>query len=255
MKIIISPAKKMMYEDVISPKQMPCCLDKTDILMQYLKGLSYDQLKKLLACNDDIATLNFNRYADMDLYKNLTPAILSYDGIQYKYMAPHVFEDSYFDYIEKHLRILSGFYGVLKPFDGIVSYRLEMQAKLKTDFCKNLYDFWGKDIYNEVKDDLIFNLASEEYAKTVRKYVESDIRFIDCIFGELINGTVREKGVYVKMARGEMVRFMAENNVQNIDDIKNFNRLGFSYDESLSEENKFVFLKGENNVRSRNKSA
>lgn len=247
MKIIISPAKKMMYEDIILPKQMPVFLNKAEILMQYLKGLSYDVLKKLLACNDDIATLNFNRYTDMDLYKNLTPAILSYDGIQYKYMATQVFEDCYFDYIEKHLRILSGFYGVLKPFDGIVPYRLEMQAKFKTDFCKNLYDFWGQDIYNEVKDDLILNLASEEYAKIVRKYIESDIRLIDCVFGELIDRKVREKGVYVKMARGEMVRFMAENNIQNIDDIKKFNRLGFSYNKSLSEENKFVFLKGELN--------
>ncbi|MCI8521487.1 MAG: peroxide stress protein YaaA [Clostridia bacterium] len=244
MKIIISPAKKMMYEEVISPKQTPCFIDKTEILMQYLKELSYVELKKLLACNDDIATLNFKRYADMDLHRNLTPAILSYDGIQYKYMAPQVFEDSYFNYIEKQLRIISGFYGVLRPFDGIVPYRLEMQAKLKTDFCKNLYDFWGGDIYSEVKDDLILNLASEEYAKTVQKHVESDVRFIDCIFGEMIDGKVREKGVYVKMARGEMVRFMAENNIQDIDDIKNFNRLDFSYNESLSEENKFVFLKG-----------
>lgn len=247
MKIIISPAKKMMYEDIIPYKQMPVLLNKTESLMQYLKGLSYDELKKLLSCNDDIASLNFKRYEDMDLYRNLTPAILSYDGIQYKYMAPQVFENSYFEYIEKHLRIISGFYGVLKPFDGITPYRLEMQAKLKTDFCSSLYDFWGDNIYREVKDDLIINLASEEYAKTVRRYLEDDVRFVDCIFGEMIGGKVREKGVYVKMARGEMVRFMAENDIQDINDIKNFNRLSFSYNDYLSEENKFVFLKGVQN--------
>lgn len=247
MKIIISPAKKMMYEDIIPYKQMPVLLNKTESLMQYLKVLSYDELKKLLSCNDDIASLNFKRYEDMDLYRNLTPAILSYDGIQYKYMAPQVFENSYFEYIEKHLRIISGFYGVLKPFDGITPYRLEMQAKLKTDFCSSLYDFWGDNIYREVKDDLIINLASEEYAKTVRRYLEDDVRFVDCIFGEMIGGKVREKGVYVKMARGEMVRFMAENDIQDINDIKNFNRLSFSYNDYLSEENKFVFLKGVQN--------
>lgn len=183
MKIIISPAKKMMREECLPYHQLPVFIDKTERLMGYLKELSYDELKKLLACNDKIVALNFERYADMDLYKNLTPAILSYDGIQYKYMAPQVFEEDYFTYIEKHLRILSGFYGVLKPFDGITPYRLEMQARVKTDFCKNLYDFWDGDIYRKVKDDLILNLASEEYAKTVRKYLEPEVRFVDCIFG------------------------------------------------------------------------
>ena len=244
MKIIISPAKRMMYEDIISHKQLPVFLDRAEMLMKYLKSLSYDELKKLLVCNDEIAELNYERYANMDLRKNLTPAILSYDGIQYKYMAPQVFDDSYFDYIENHLRILSGFYGVLKPFDGITPYRLEMQARLKTDFCKNLYSFWGTDIYSAVKDELILNLASDEYAKTVRKHIEPGIRFVDCIFGEMTDGKVREKGVYVKMARGEMVRFMAENNICDINDIKKFDRLGFSYSERLSEENKFIFLKG-----------
>ena len=243
MKIIISPAKKMMYEEIVPYKQLPLFLDKTKQLMEYLKSLSYDELKALLACNDEIAGLNYERYAGMELDENLTPAVLSYDGIQYKYMAPHVFKDGYFDYIENHLRILSGFYGVLRPFDGITPYRLEMQARVKTDFCKNLYDFWGADIYNEVKDDLILNLASEEYAKTVHNYIEPDVRFITCIFGELTNGKIKEKGVHVKMARGEMVRFMAENNICDINDIKGFDRLDFMYSESMSEENRFIFLK------------
>lgn len=244
MKIIISPAKKMLQEEIIPHKQLPVFLKETEQLKRYLEGLSYDTLKKLLACNDEIAALNYERYQNMDLYKNLTPAILSYDGIQYQYMAPQVFEEAYFCYVENHLRIISGFYGVLKPFDGIVPYRLEMQARLKTNFCKNLYDFWGDKLYREVKDDLILNLASEEYAKTVRRHLEPGVRFVDCIFGELIDGRVKEKGVYVKMARGEMVRFMAENNIYALNDIQQFDRLGFMYAKELSEENKFVFLKG-----------
>lgn len=247
MKIIISPAKRMMTEEVLDYKQLPCFLERTEKLRRYLKGLSYDELKKLLVCNDEIASLNYERYQSMDLERNLSPAVLSYDGIQYKYMAPQVFEDEYFNYIEKHLRILSGFYGILRPFDGIVPYRLEMQARLKTDFCKNLYDFWGANLYNElIKDDnVILNLASKEYSRAVKKYLTDDITYIACIFGEEINGKVTEKGVYVKMARGEMVRYMAGNNIEDIEKIKSFNRLGFKYNEKLSNEKNFVFLKGE----------
>ena len=246
MRIIISPAKKMRTDnDYISCRQLPVFIKEADFLKKHLCGLTYDELKKLWACNDDIARLNYDRLQHMDLYKNLSPAILSYDGIQYQYMAPQVFETSYFEYVEKHLRIISGLYGILKPFDGIVPYRLEMQAKLKTDFCKNLYDYWKDKIYLElIKDcDVILNLASNEYSKTVTKYLSSDIQIVNCIFGELTDGRVREKGVYVKMARGEMVRYMAETGIENIEQIKDFDRLGFTYSDKLSEPNKYVFLK------------
>ena len=143
------------------------------------------------------------------------------------------------------MRILSGFYGILKPFDGITPYRLEMQAKLYTGFCHDLYDFWGSAIYEELikKDSVILNLASQEYSKTVTKYLGKEIRCITCIFGEAIGGKVKEKGVYVKMARGEMERFMAENAITEIEDIKAFHRLGFCYQKELSNDQKFVFVK------------
>ena len=246
MRIIISPAKKMRTDnDYIFHRQLPVFIEEADFLRNQLCGLSYDELKKLWACNDDIAKLNYDRLKQMDLYKNLSPAILSYDGIQYQYMAPQVFETSYFEYVEKHLRIISGLYGILKPFDGIVPYRLEMQAKLNTDFCRNLYDYWKDKIYSElIKDnDVILNLASNEYSKTVTKYQSPDIRLVNCIFGELIDGKVKEKGVYVKMARGEMVRYMAENVIEDIEQIKDFDRLGFTYSAELSKADKYVFLK------------
>ncbi|MGN1115265.1 MAG: peroxide stress protein YaaA [Candidatus Ornithomonoglobus sp.] len=246
MKIIISPAKKMLTDnDVILPKQLPVFIEKAEHLRKYLKSLSYDELKSLLACNDEIASLNYERYQYMDLNQDLSPAVLSYDGIQYKYMAPQVFEDRYFEYIEKHLRIISGFYGILRPFDGITPYRLEMQARLKTGFCKNLYDYWRDDIYRELTadDNVILNLASNEYSRTVSKYLTGDIQYITCIFGEMISGRIKEKGVYVKMARGEMVRYMAENDIEDLEKIKEFDRLGFKYNDSLSEKNKFVFVK------------
>jgi cytoplasmic iron level regulating protein YaaA (DUF328/UPF0246 family) len=231
--------------DFLPPRNTPAYLEKTQKLKEYLQSLTYGELKKLLCCNDEIARLNYERYQTMDLCGYTNPAILSYEGIQYKYMAPQVFEYDYFDYIEHHLRILSGFYGILKPFDGVVPYRLEMQAKLKTAFCHNLYDFWKDDIYRELtrKDTTILNLASAEYSKTVEKYLTAGVKYVTCRFGELSGGKVIEKGVYVKMARGEMVRFMAENAVEDLDEIKTFKRLGFAYKDDLSDSNTFVFVK------------
>lgn len=245
MKIIISPAKKMMIEETIPWKTLPHFIEKTEQLKNYLSSLNIEDLKKLLACNDSIAELNYERYSSMDLKKNLSPAILSYDGIQYKYMSPSVFSDEYFRYIENHLRIISGFYGILRPFDGIVPYRLEMHAKLKTDFCRDLYDYWGDDIYKELTrdDKTILNLASSEYSKTITKYAKDDAKIINCIFGEETDGKVREKGVYVKMARGEMVRYMAENAIEDLDGIRLFDRLGFSFSPERSDDSCYVFLK------------
>ncbi|AFM40518.1 hypothetical protein Desaci_1505 [Desulfosporosinus acidiphilus SJ4] len=247
MKIIISPAKKMNRDaDFLPPRNIPVFLERTQKLKEYLRSLTYEELKNLLCCNDEIAGLNYERYQAMDLCSYTNPAILAYDGIQYKYMAPQVFEYDYFDYIENHLRILSGFYGILKPFDGVVPYRLEMQAKLKTPFCNNLYDYWRDDIYEELirNDSTILNLASAEYSKTIEKYLTGDVNYVTCKFGEMLSGKVVEKGVYVKMARGEMVRFMAEKAIEDLEEIKKFNGLGFKYMDKLSDDNTFVFVKG-----------
>ena len=134
MKIIISPAKKMnINRDSYDVMGMPCFLADTKILMQEIKKLSLAEAKALWKCNDKLAELNFGRFAEMDLEKCLTPAILSYEGLQYQHMAPGVFTDRALSYVQEHLRILSGFYGVLKPFDGVVPYRLEMQAGLSVE--------------------------------------------------------------------------------------------------------------------------
>lgn len=244
--IIISPAKKMnINNDDILSESMPCFMDKTEYLYSNLKGYSYDDLKKLLACNDEIAELNYSRYKDMNLYKNLSPAILSYEGIQYKYMSPDSFSNSEFDYISNHLRILSGFYGILKPFDGIVPYRLEMQAKLAVDNTKNLYSFWGDSLYKELTKDtnIILNLASKEYSKTIEKYLTKEDTFITCVFGSLANSKIKVKATEAKMARGLMIRYLAENNITDIEEVKEFKELGFSYSEEHSKPNEFVFLK------------
>ena len=107
------------------------------------RGLPLPELKRLLACNDALAQEAYRNFRAMELDRGETPALFAYDGIQYKYMAPGLFTQEQLDYVKEHLRILSGFYGVLRPFDGVSPYRLEMQAKLKADFCRNLYEFWG----------------------------------------------------------------------------------------------------------------
>ena len=248
MRIIISPAKQMRTNtDTFACSTLPAFMDKTEVLMQWIRSLSYEEQKKLWACNDKIARQNAERFAHMDLRKNLTPALLSYDGIQYTYMAPAVFEDGQYDYVQEHLRILSGFYGVVKPMDGVVPYRLEMQAKAAVAGYKNLYDFWGDSLYQEVLDDsgIIINLASKEYSKCIEKYLQPGDRYITCVFGEPEGGKVVQKGVYAKMARGEIVRYMAGIQAEEPEQMKNFNWSGYRFDESRSSETEYVFIRTE----------
>ncbi len=246
MKIIISPAKKMRdARDMMEAKDLPEYLDKAEHLKEWIQRLSYEEKKNLWKCNDRIAEQNEHRFKEMNLREHLTPALLSYDGIQYQYMAPAVFEDGQNDYVESHLRILSGFYGVLRPFDGVTPYRLEMQAKAQIDGCTDLYDYWGDSLYRAVMDEsrLIINLASREYSKCIEKYLTPEDRFITCVFGEWENGKVVQKGVYAKMARGEMVRYMASVNAGTKDEIKGFNWSGYSFSEELSGDTEYIFIK------------
>ena len=246
MRIIISPAKKMRVDtDSLPWRDLPVFLSETTEIYNTLREMSPEALKKLWKCNDDIAALNIARLERMDLAGRLTPAILAYEGIQYQYMAPGVFSDQEFDYVQEHLRILSGFYGILKPFDGVTPYRLEMQAKLRMGKHKDLYSYWGDSLAQQIykESDTIINLASKEYSLCVSKHLSEDVRFITCVFGEEKNGQIIEKGTMCKMARGEMVRFMAENQIEDPEEIKSFERLDYRFDETLSGAEKFIFVK------------
>lgn len=244
MRIIISPAKKMNIDtDTLEYQGLPVFLKETEKILDWMKTQSYGDLRKLWGCNDKIAEQNFKRITEMDLHSRLTPAILSYEGIAFQYMAPAVFENSSINYVQEHLRILSGFYGVLKPMDGVTPYRLEMQAKAGIDGTKNLYDLWGSRLYDEVCDGtgVIINLASQEYSKCIEKYLKAGDRYITVNFCEMSGTKLVTKGTYAKMARGEMVRYMAENQIEDPDDIKNFARLGYVYRDNLSSKNEIVF--------------
>ena len=246
MKIILSPAKKMYADtDTLAYAGLPRYLEQTEELSGWLRGKTYEELKKLWGCNDSIARQNFRRLEHMELKSCLTPAILSYEGIAYQYMAPSVFEERKLLYIQRHLRILSAFYGVLKPLDGVTPYRLEMQAKSEVLGHKNLYEFWGERIYKAVRDEsgVIINLASKEYSKCVEKYMTAGDTYITCVFGEWVNSKIAQKGTYAKMARGEMVRFMAEKEIENPEEIKKFDRLGYVFREELSSEKNYIFIK------------
>ena len=245
MKIILSPAKKMKKDDDLGFYDLPIFLDKTKGILKCLKSLSKDELKEIWKCNDRIADENIDRLEKMNLEGDLTPAILAYDGIAYKYMAPSVFEDNQFSYIQEHLRMLSAFYGVLKPMDGVRPYRLEMQAKLRVGDYKDLYAYWGDNLYKSIVDEshVIVNLASKEYSKCIEKYLNERDRYITITFCELLNGKLVTKGTYAKIARGEMVRYMAENNISDVEKIKSFDRLDYVYRDELSSDDEYVFEK------------
>ena len=254
MRIIIAPAKKMVVDtDSFAVDDLPQFIEQTEQLKAVLQGMSSKDLQALWKCNDSIAKLNIERLEQMNLRRNLTPAILSYEGIQYRYMAPGVMETAHLDYLWEHLRILSGFYGLLRPFDGVTPYRLEMQAKLAVDGCRDLYQFWGNRLALQLasETDVVLNLASREYSRAVEPHLPPSVRFVTCTFGEWKDGRVAEKGVFCKMARGQMVRWLAENNVTNPADIRAFDQLGYRFQPELSTETHNVFLKAEHKPSAR----
>ena len=246
MRIIISPAKKMKHETDINYQSLPVFLGEAEQIFATLKAKEFHELKKIWMCNEKIATENAERLFRSELHKNLVPALLSYEGIQYQYMKPNIFTYDEWDYVNEHLRMLSGLYGILKPMDGIVPYRLEMQAKLQVNGAKDLYEFWGERLREQLfkETDLVIDLASNEYSQCIRKGLKAEQRYVECVFAVCDDeDKLKVKATWAKMARGEMVRFMASNNCQKINDLKAFNGVEYHYCEEKSNANTLVFLK------------
>lgn len=246
MQIIISPAKRMRSD----PDSLPCAglpqfLQKAEILLQRLQSMPPAELRNLWRCSDAIAARNVERLRTMELRKRLTPAILAFEGIQYQYMAPGVFEELQFQYVQKHLRILSGFYGILRPFDGVAPYRLEMQAKLAVEGHADLYGFWGDRLASVLaqETDWIVNLASREYSRAVTEHLPASVRVVSCTFADRVNGKLVEKGTICKMARGRMVRFLAENSVEKVGEMQAFDQLGYRFSRADSAGDSLVFIR------------
>ena len=248
MKIIISPAKKMnIDDDIFEYRSKPVFFEQAEEIMNYMKNLSYDECKTIWKCSDKLAQLNYDRVVNMDLNYRLTPALFSYEGIQYQYMGARVLSRDALEYLQDNLRILSGFYGILKPLDGVVPYRLEMQSKFINYKNKDLYEYWADKIANSLFEEtnLIINLASKEYSKCVEKYLKNSpgTKFITCVFGEIKGDKVIEKGTLAKMARGEMVRYLAQNKICDLEGLKRFDKLDYKYSQEKSNEKTYVFIK------------
>ena len=240
MKIILSPAKTMVKaDDDLAYRDLPVLMKETEHLLAYMKSLSMEELKKVFRSSDKIVRENYERYRNMNLREGLSPAVFSYTGLAYKHMAPSAMTDAGLSYLQEHLRIISGFYGILKPFDGVTPYRLEMQSVLPGH--EDLYAFWKDKIYHALQDDLIINLASAEYSSAVAEHLSETDRMITVIFAEKKNGKLIQKGTYAKMLRGEMVYWMAENDIRDPSLMKEFNT-GCTYSEEDSEEDRMVFL-------------
>lgn len=246
MRIIISPAKKMK-EDQDFPMELhlPVLHEKAELLLSCLQSKNIDELKEIWNASDKIVSQSKEYLENIKFDINGTPALLSYVGLAFQHMNPQAFTYDDLTYAEEHLRILSGFYGVLKPLDSIYPYRLEMQAPLSFQGSDNLYVYWNHSLYDEVLDEtgVILNLASKEYSDCITPYLKSSDTFITCSFLEEKNGKFVQKGTLAKMARGEMVRYIVTNKIENIEKIKDFHYLNYQYNKELSSKNEYIFVK------------
>ncbi|MGZ7895048.1 peroxide stress protein YaaA [Lactobacillus crispatus] len=244
MKIIIAPAKIMKIDrDSFPIQSKPQFLDKTRILERFLKSRSNEQLKDLWHASENVTKQSILQLENMNLDERLTPAILAFSGIQYQYMAPDLFTQPALDYIQKNLRILSGFYGMLRPFDGVCPYRLELNTKMVGFRNYSLYHFWGSDIAENLfqEDNIVIDLASKQYTRLVKPYLSQGRQLITVDFQELKNDKWKTVGVHAKMARGEMVRYIAEKQIKNPTDLQDFNDFEFQFEPDVSTKDHYVF--------------
>lgn len=221
----------------------PQFLDKTRILERFLKSRSNEQLKDLWHASENVTKQSILQLENMNLDERLTPAILAFSGIQYQYMAPDLFTQPALDYIQKNLRILSGFYGMLRPFDGVCPYRLELNTKMVGFRDYSLYHFWGSDIAENLfqEDNIVIDLASKQYTRLVKPYLSQGRQLITVDFQELKNNKWKTVGVHAKMARGEMVRYIAEKQIKNPTDLQDFNDFEFQFEPDVSTKDHYVF--------------
>ncbi|HJC03863.1 MAG TPA: peroxide stress protein YaaA [Candidatus Ligilactobacillus avistercoris] len=248
--IIISPAKKMVRDtDDFQDVTRPLYLDDARIIRDYLRAMSYDELAVMWHASDRITKASYHALQTMNLEHNLTPAIMAFQGLAYQYMAPDLFTDHGLAYLQDHITILSGFYGALRPFDGVAPYRLELKAKIHVNGSRNLPDFWGAKLHDAAfrNGKVVLNVASAMFARAVRRYLQPDEQLIDCVFGKLIDGRVVQRGTLAKMARGEMVRYLAENNVAHPEDAQQFQTRGYRYRPEFSSPTRYVFIQDEEN--------
>ena len=245
MKIIISPAKKMKREEYVAPLHRPMFLKEAGELLSFLRSLSDEEKAKVWKVKGALLSSSLSSLSMLSLEDIGSPAIFSYDGIQYTYMSPSSFTDSMLEYAEKNLRIISGLYGLLRAVDGVGTYRLEMESPISIPGYGDLYSYWGGKIASSLMEDdrLLVNLASAEYSKAVLPYLPSTVTVVTPVFLDWEKGRYVSKGVYAKMERGEMVRFLAETGAETVEDIMKFSSRGYEFSRFLSDSNTLCFVR------------
>ena len=253
MKILISPAKSLDFDSNIDSLKctQPVFLNKTSEINSVLKEKSPKDLMQLQGISQKLSDLNWKRnndYVDNHNNKNSRPAVFAFNGDVYSGIdVKTLSEDKVYD-LQKSLRILSGYYGVLKPLDLIQPYRLEMGTKLAVNGSENLYKFWSENITNSILDemsreDLLINLASNEYFEAFDKK-KFDGRIISPVFKDFKNGKLKIISFYAKKARGMMVRYIVDNSVSSYNELLGFNLGNYSYNEAETlDENFPVFTR------------
>lgn len=249
MLILLSPSKSMDFSmPTAGIFTNPDFLVDSKELIKTLKKLSQEDISSLMKLSHKLTELNFQRYKEFSIpfnIDNAKQAGYAFQGDVYDGLVFNKLSNEDVEFAQKHLRILSGLYGLLRPLDLIQPYRLEMGTRLKNMRGKNLYDFWGEKIskkINNSEQDLIINLASNEYYKVVKpKLLKAKV--ISPAFKEYKNGKYSIVMLYAKQARGLMAQFVIKNKLNNADDLKSFNLSGYSYNEKLSSENEPAFTR------------
>ncbi|ENV34067.1 peroxide stress protein YaaA [Acinetobacter gerneri] len=256
MLALISPAKTLDYQSTLPTDEhtLPRLLQQSQQLIDVSRKLSASQIASLMSVSEKIANLNVERFRDWDSdfdLSNARQAIFAFKGDVYTGLDAYHLDEKDFKFAQKHLRMLSGLYGLLRPLDLMMPYRLEMGTRLENPRGHNLYEFWGDIITNLINEDLeqagsnvLVNIASDEYYKSVK---ESKIKaeIIKPVFLDQKNGKYKVISFYAKKARGLMARFMIENQLSSIDDLKSFNTDGYYFDAASSLAGELVFKRDE----------
>lgn len=254
MLMVISPAKTLDFETPPSTDRytQPEFLDHSQLLIEQLRELAPAQIAELMHLSDKLAGLNAARFGSWDRHftpANAKPALLAFKGDVYTGLQADTLTEKQLDYAQKHLRMLSGLYGLLRPLDLMQPYRLEMGTKLANPRGKDLYAFWGERISEwlnqalaEQGDDLLLNLASNEYFSAVKRSA-LNARVIDTEFRDLKNGQYKIISFYAKKARGMMSRFVITERVKTVKALQGFDHQGYYFSKEHSSERKLVFLR------------
>ena len=254
MLIVLSPAKTLDYTvDAKSNHTAPQFLSQSSKLIKTLKEKEPKDIASLMGLSDKLASLNFDRYQSWKAAKTVSsdakPSMLVFKGDVYQGLEADKFNSKQIKYAQKHLRILSGLYGILRPMDVIKPYRLEMGTKLKTEKGKNLYEFWGNSVQDNVvgdltsqKSDLLINLASKEYFSVLGKMPEY-INVVSPVFKDFKNGEHKIISFYAKRARGLMAKWIIENNIKDFEKLSKFNLDGYYFSKKDSTVTEPVFLR------------